>query len=356
MKKAVVLWMLVFLMAAHAARAADDYADLVRTNLDLRQQLDTLESKYSNLGGERDVLISRIKELQRNNDLLSKQSAAGAIDISQADLEDLKKKLDEASKKLDGTAKDRDSIKKQLDAAQKKLEGMDDRIISEVQKRVKSIQAEKTGAITNLQKQNATLKDEIDRLKGSLEKEGKLPPQNDSRAATQAAPLAGTEDSKSKPSGKQIKTRGAQNMDISAAELMEAQIGMLENELRIAQAKKDVAVKGKKEAESRLKEFKRINDKERMDMHFNLAVVYEKNGMFADAEREYYKCLQIDSKDAEVHYNLGILYDDKMNKTSAALEHYRRYLELRPKGEDSSEVRGWIFNAEQEARLGVEAK
>jgi tetratricopeptide (TPR) repeat protein len=97
-------------------------------------------------------------------------------------------------------------------------------------------------------------------------------------------------------------------------------------------------------------------DKERLDMHFNLAVVYEKNGMYADAEREYYKCLSIDPNDPEVHYNLAILYDDRMNKTSAALVHYRRYLELRPKGESSEEVRQWIFNAEQEARLGVEAR
>jgi len=37
-------------------------------------------------------------------------------------------------------------------------------------------------------------------------------------------------------------------------------------------------------------------NKERLDMHYNLAVVYDKNGMYKDAEREYLKCLKISMK------------------------------------------------------------
>ncbi len=97
-------------------------------------------------------------------------------------------------------------------------------------------------------------------------------------------------------------------------------------------------------------------DRERVDMHFNLAVVYEKNGLYRDAEREYLKCLWIDPKDAGVHYNIGILYDDKLNRNGQAMYHYRKFLSLRPMGETAERVRDWITKLELENRLGKEMR
>ena len=97
-------------------------------------------------------------------------------------------------------------------------------------------------------------------------------------------------------------------------------------------------------------------NKERLDMHFNLAVIYEKARLYKDAEREYLKCLKIDSTDAGVYYNLGILYDDKLNSNHKALVNYNKYLELRPKGEKPHLVREWITNIELEQRIGPETR
>lgn len=97
-------------------------------------------------------------------------------------------------------------------------------------------------------------------------------------------------------------------------------------------------------------------DKERVDMHFNLAVVYEKNGLYRDAEREYLKCLSIDPSDSGVHYNLGILYDDKLNMNDKAMNHYYKFLALRPMGETAERVRDWITKLELENRLGKEMR
>ena len=63
-------------------------------------------------------------------------------------------------------------------------------------------------------------------------------------------------------------------------------------------------------------------DKEMLDKHFNLAVVYEMNGLYKDAEREYLACLKMDPEDADVHYNLAILYDDRLNDNKKAQKHY----------------------------------
>lgn len=91
--------------------------------------------------------------------------------------------------------------------------------------------------------------------------------------------------------------------------------------------------------------------KQRLDMHFNLAVAYDKTGMYKEEEREYLECLRIDPNDANVHYNLGILYDDKFNDNLKAIKYYKKYLQLRPTGGDAEQVRQWIMYAEQQQRL-----
>ncbi len=92
-------------------------------------------------------------------------------------------------------------------------------------------------------------------------------------------------------------------------------------------------------------------NKQRLDMHFNLAVAYDKTKMYKAEEREYLECLRLDPSDANVHYNLGILYDDKLKNDARAIKHYQKYLQLRPMGEDSEQVKEWIMHAEQQQRL-----
>lgn len=92
-------------------------------------------------------------------------------------------------------------------------------------------------------------------------------------------------------------------------------------------------------------------NKQKLDMHFNLAVAYDKTKMYKAEEREYMECLRLDPRDANVHYNLGILYDDKLKDDAKAIKHYQRYLQLRPMGEDSEQVKEWIMHAEQRQRL-----
>ncbi|MFA5336591.1 MAG: hypothetical protein WC324_06705, partial [Candidatus Omnitrophota bacterium] len=92
MRKGIAFLLLCFMLTAHAARA-DDIDDLVNKNLMMRQQVDALETKCSTMENERDVLIARVKELQRQNDLLARGEAAKGISVTPAELNDLKKKL-----------------------------------------------------------------------------------------------------------------------------------------------------------------------------------------------------------------------------------------------------------------------
>lgn len=97
-------------------------------------------------------------------------------------------------------------------------------------------------------------------------------------------------------------------------------------------------------------------DKEMLDKHFNLAVLYEKDGLYENAEKEYKQCLEIDPKDAEVHYNLAVLYDDRLNKNDKALKHYKKFLQYQPTGESKQLVKNYILRAELEKRFGVQAR
>ena len=81
---------------------------------------------------------------------------------------------------------------------------------------------------------------------------------------------------------------------------------------------------------------------ERVDMHYNLAVIFTKNRLFGDAEREYRKCLDANPDDADVHYNLGILYEEHLKDDLRALKHYEKFVRLRPGSPETPQVKRWI--------------
>ncbi len=92
-------------------------------------------------------------------------------------------------------------------------------------------------------------------------------------------------------------------------------------------------------------------DREKLKMHYNLALYYDSRSLYKEAEKEYINALSIDHDDPEVHYNLGILYDDALNEDKKAIYHYRRYLQLRPKVKGFNKVKAWIIRAESDERL-----
>jgi len=123
---------------------------------------------------------------------------------------------------------------------------------------------------------------------------------------------------------------------------------------RLKRAEKDVVELQRKTEKALMinKAFKEKFDKEMLKKHFNLAVVYEMNGLYKDAEKEYRECLKIDPTDSDTHYNLAILYDDRLNDNKKAKKHYYKFLALRPIEEPGEIVREWIMRAELEKRLG----
>ena len=81
-------------------------------------------------------------------------------------------------------------------------------------------------------------------------------------------------------------------------------------------------------------------------LHYNLGVSYTKDKSYEMAIDEYEKALSLDPKDADSEYNLAIIYDEYRKNPKRAIEHYKKYLELRPDAADIDEVKDWISRLE----------
>jgi tetratricopeptide (TPR) repeat protein len=101
-------------------------------------------------------------------------------------------------------------------------------------------------------------------------------------------------------------------------------------------------VKEKKDLEEKIKSQEEALKKERGLYHYNLAVAYTQANLYDEAIEAYEKSLTFDQNNAEAHYNLGLLYQNIKQDPEKAVEHYRKYLELKPDSEDKEEVQEWI--------------
>jgi tetratricopeptide (TPR) repeat protein len=124
-------------------------------------------------------------------------------------------------------------------------------------------------------------------------------------------------------------------------ETMKLELGRREH--RLVQAEKMTTV-----LDGARRDVTMANKIQQRDMHYNMGVVYAKEGNYREAEKEYLRALRIDPLDAGTHFNLGVLYDDELNNRRRAAMHYRKYLQLNPQGNDADTVRGWLMQMEMQ--------
>lgn len=64
------------------------------------------------------------------------------------------------------------------------------------------------------------------------------------------------------------------------------------------------------------------------DSHYSLALVFEKQGRYQDAEQAMQQALAVNPAYADVYFSLGVLYADYLNEPQKSVDAFRRYLEL----------------------------
>ncbi len=79
--------------------------------------------------------------------------------------------------------------------------------------------------------------------------------------------------------------------------------------------------------------------------HHQIAIVQRELGAFEAALEAYTLALNLAPDYALAHRNLGILYDLYLQQPTAALSHYRTYLELTQ--QPDNQVRDWVVDLER---------
>jgi tetratricopeptide (TPR) repeat protein len=73
----------------------------------------------------------------------------------------------------------------------------------------------------------------------------------------------------------------------------------------------------------------------------NMAHEQEKEGDYRAAIQWYEASLDGTPATAESDYNMALIYDDKLDNPVAALDHFRRYMELAPNGEHAADAKSF---------------
>lgn len=119
-----------------------------------------------------------------------------------------------------------------------------------------------------------------------------------------------------------------------------------------ALSQQDKLIKEKAGLEKKINTLNNTLRKERALFHYNLGVAYTQAKLYDEAIEAYEKSLKFYPANPEAHYNLGLLYHNIKQDPEKAVQHYRKYLELKPDSEDKEEVKGWIESLSPAGRGG----
>ena len=379
---------------AQSKNADGSYSRLVNKNLELREEIASLTEEYEKIKEMHKVLLEKVKTQQQARNELMKARAFVELDLSEQ-----KKKVS----KLEALLEERDAETRQRIQADVESEFMKKMSILEgeikyaggqkqrLERKIKELEEALEEARKTQEAQISALKEEL----GSAGVELKAAEEGKNKSDTRHRQLESEKESLEEELRGRVARVKALEKELQSAEgEYNEQLRPAQQEVKSVKAKITELEKGLekqknilKEQEARLKaikdenkelirkmlateetrkrverekeelaELKKVMVDERLNIHYNLAVVFDKNGMYEDAEREYLKCLKIDPHDTDVLYNLGILCDDKLNKETMAEIYYKKFLKLRSKGEDATRVREWLFNLEQTQRIGVQVR
>lgn len=96
-----------------------------------------------------------------------------------------------------------------------------------------------------------------------------------------------------------------------------------------------------KDVNTMAKEHERLL-KDLADTHYNMGVMFTMKKDFPRAVQEFQKVVELRPDDADAHYNLGIIYAEHLPDREKALAAFRRYLQVKPQGQDASYARKYI--------------
>ncbi|MCX7867518.1 LysM peptidoglycan-binding domain-containing protein [Limisphaera sp. VF-2] len=92
---------------------------------------------------------------------------------------------------------------------------------------------------------------------------------------------------------------------------------------------------------------------EQKEPHYRAGKARVNSMDYAGAVEAFQRALEVNPRSASAHFELGWLYDVKVPDPAAAIYHYERYLQLRPRAENADIVRQRILACKQELARAV---
>jgi len=354
---------------------ADAYNRLVKENLDLRGKIDEASKIEDSYKKENAALSAERADLE-------KKTAEFALLISEmkgkvADSPESAKNLGDLEAKLAETEKEKGSLVSSMNALQERINQLE----AEKRQIVSSVASSATAGVLpgsdlfkEKERENALLKQKLiaidaerqkilDESKQLGQKMSKTKGETDSAMKKQddlKKKLAEAKESELKHKKalaellkqmpgleeklvvlKDDSKKKDTQLAVRDQEVDQMKLELERREYRLAKAERMAKI-----MEKARDDIRKFGDKEKRDMHYNMATVYSKEGHYVDAEREFLNALRIDPGDADVHYNLAVLYDDCLGDKPKAAMHYRRYITLSPYAGDLDQVKTWLLEIE----------
>lgn len=349
-----------------------EYERLVKENLDLRGKLDALAKEKENAIKRSESVSAEL--VDREQKIKELTDALQELKKLQTSVETEKKQLTEVKSRAENAEREHVRLVNELATAKNELEILRRQLI---EKSVPTV-APAADLFKQVEQENVTLREKLAKSESERKKmesavselklknkelESAVKMRQTDRHSIEGK-LARAQMSESAMSKELTKVREEAirlqkeliSLGLSVTD-KEAQLKAKERELKELAAELDKRDRRIEQLEGMYSILEQSRSKvrerelaEKRDMHYNMAVVYTRDGRPQDAEREYLRALEIDPSDAESHFNIGILYEQAFKDKYKAARHYRKYLQLCPGGEDVDTVRRWLREIEMESK------
>ncbi|MBA4389193.1 MAG: hypothetical protein C0404_14565 [Verrucomicrobia bacterium] len=355
--------------ATQAANAA--YEELLRENLDLRKKIEEASGEKETAKKENERLAREARDMEQR--MVASAKLIGELKNEKGAAVEDPEKVKKLEQRLEAAEKEKSALAEEMKGLQKRM--------SDMSAATKAAELKPTGAVApgsdlfkEQERENLLLKKKLVEIETERQKAVKASAEMEARQkGAEAEALRAAEKQKETEerlkealSGEKQRQKSVQKLvdqlpalekeltrlktdaEQKEAELVAKQkdLETLKSELKLREQRLVKAEKMSRIMEKAREEILQASDSEKRDMHYNMGVVYAKEGRHEDAEKEYLQALRIDPTDAASHYNLGVLYDDVFRDKKRAAMHYRRYMKLSPHASDIDAVKSWLMRIE----------
>ncbi|OGW98820.1 MAG: hypothetical protein A3G33_07990 [Omnitrophica bacterium RIFCSPLOWO2_12_FULL_44_17] len=85
--------------------------------------------------------------------------------------------------------------------------------------------------------------------------------------------------------------------------------------------------------------------------YYNLGTMLYEQQNYENAAKQYQRAIELNPMDSWAHHNLGIICDYYLKDNTKAVEHYKKYIKLKPAEEEAHKIRERILELELQKEL-----